>query len=94
MATISGMSQPPLQYTPSFDSDTTQSGLQRLLVSGPLHDDDLKRRSTRLSGRFGVYAALYPHGLWAPGLVLNNEMRSLTEQYLPFTEISRSLERT
>lgn len=92
VATIPGMSQ-PLQYTPSFDDDAVQSGLQQLLVSGPLRDDDLERRSTRLDEMFSLYTTFSPHGLWAPGLILTHEMRNLAEQYLPVTEIVRSFER-
>ncbi|WP_214174057.1 class I SAM-dependent methyltransferase [Geomobilimonas luticola] len=88
-----GMSHPSLPYTPSFDDAAVQSGLQQLLVPGPLRDDDLERRSIRLTGMFSLYATFSPHGLWAPGLVLTHGMRSLAEQCLPVAEIVRSLER-
>lgn len=93
VATIPAMSHSPLQYTPSFDDDAVQSELQQLLVTGPLHDDVLERRSARLSEMFSLYATFSPYGLWAPGLILTHEMRSLAEQYLPLAEILCSLER-
>ncbi len=67
--------------------------LQALLVPGALTDRDLGRRIAGLAERFRIYAAFYPHGLWAPGLVITPEMRNLTETYLPIAEIRRAFSR-
>lgn len=87
------MNRIQLRYAPSFDEYTVCSRLQRLLIFGPISDDDLERRCTRLTERFRVYAACSPHGMWAPGLILTHDMRSFAEQYLPVAEIARALER-
>jgi hypothetical protein len=91
--TIHGMSPAPIPYTPSFDDGTIGARLCHLLVPGSIGDADLAGRIDRLSERFRIYAACYPLGLWAPGLVLTHEMRALTEQYLPLAEIRCALER-
>lgn len=93
VATIPDMTSSSLSYIPSFAEETICKELDRLSVPGPLRDDDLARRSFRLAERFRLYAACSPHGMWAPGLILTHEMRSLAEQYLPLAEISCALER-
>ncbi len=67
--------------------------LLQLLVPGSIEDSDLDRRIVRLAERFQVYAANYPFGIWAPGLVVSQEMRALTELYLPLTEVRRDFHR-
>jgi len=65
----------------------------QLLVPGSIVDRDLDRRIVRLAEQFQVYAANYPFGLWSPGLVVSQEMRVLTELYLPLTEVRRAFRR-
>jgi len=45
---------------------------------------------SRLNDLFCIYADCYPFGLWDPGLVITNEMRALSELYLPMAEVSRA----
>lgn len=81
-----------LRYTPRFDPAAAERNLGALLVSGTVDDPDLERRVALLADRFRCYCACYPYGLWAPGLVITREMRSLTELYLPLAEIRRAFD--
>jgi chemotaxis methyl-accepting protein methylase len=81
------MEFPHLRYIPSLDQAVIDKRLEQLLVQGPLNDRDLNGRIVRLEERFSLYAALSPHGLWAPGLVVTPEMRRASELYLPLDEI-------
>lgn len=74
-------------YMPQFDQAAIERNLCALLVPGVLSDRNLDRRIPALAERFRIYTAYYPHGLWAPGLVVAPEMRVLTEFYLPHEEI-------
>ncbi|RQW87105.1 MAG: chemotaxis protein CheR [Geobacter sp.] len=74
-------------FHPSLSPDQTEKNLSSLLVRGQIHDSALNRDIERLDERFRSYCAYYPHGLWAPGLVITGEMRGCTEQYLPMAEI-------
>lgn len=76
-----------LSFTPTFARDEVERRLGRLLLPGSLLDLPLERRIGRLSEKFRSYAACYPLPLWAPGLVIENEMRGLTEALLPIGEI-------
>lgn len=87
------MADEPLRYTPSLDLATIAARLDALLPAGEIGDDDLARRGTLLDKRFASYAAIYPFGLWAPGLVVSREMRALTDLYLPWAEIRPALYR-
>jgi len=87
------MEFPRLSYRPTLDPDSINQSLAELLVPGPLSDGDLNSRLDRLAGRFRLYAALSPHGLWAPGLVISREMRLAAEFYLPLEEIARAIHR-
>lgn len=87
------MEQLPLSFTPAFDSCSIRQRLQRLLVPGVIVDSDLERRCERLGERFRVYASSSPHGLWAPGLVLTDEIRVMSDLYLPLTEIRPAFHR-
>ncbi len=82
-----------LFYKPCVDQTAIEHDLQALLVPGALTDRDLERRIAGLAERFRIYAAFYPHGLWAPGLAITPEMRNLTETYLPIAEIRRAFSR-
>lgn len=82
-----------LSFAPTVDGDEIQKRLELLLVPGPLLDAPLSLRIDRLARSFAGYAASYPLPLWAPGLVIDNEMRSLTEALLPMAEIRPLFER-
>lgn len=74
-------------FRPSLSPEQTEKHLATLLVRGPIVNSALNRAIERLDERFRNYSAFYPHGLWAPGLVITGEMRGCTEQYLPMSEI-------
>jgi SAM-dependent methyltransferase len=76
-----------LSFSPTLDRTETLQRLDRLLVTGSLYDGTVARRIDRLTAAFERYASCYPLPLWAPGLVLSNEMRGLTEALLPMGEI-------
>uniref|UniRef100_C6E9K3 Chemotaxis protein CheR n=1 Tax=Geobacter sp. (strain M21) TaxID=443144 RepID=C6E9K3_GEOSM len=76
-----------LSFAPTTDGVELQRRLQQLLVPGSLLDAPLAGSIDRLARSFARYAASYPLPLWAPGLVTDNEMRSLTEALLPMAEI-------
>jgi hypothetical protein len=82
-----------LSCTPTLDDELIRERLNRLLVSGALLHDDLARRIGRLSRAFRLYAASYPLPLWAPGLLLDNEMRGTTESLFPVAEAVAVFER-
>lgn len=83
----------PLTYQPAISPEAVSVALACLLDPAPLVDRDLEGRIVRLEERFRVYAATYPYGLWAPGLVITPAMRGMTELYLPLVEIRRALQR-
>ncbi len=76
-----------LSYRPVFDPAHIRKELLRILVPGRIVCEKLERRIERLEESFRVYASLYPYGIWAPGLVITNEMRGMTECFLPLSEI-------
>jgi chemotaxis methyl-accepting protein methylase len=82
-----------LCYRPTLDPEMTRQRLLDLLTSGPITDPDLERRIDRLEERFRVYLTTYPYGLWGPGLFITDEMRGMTELYLPLAEIKRIFNR-
>ena len=87
------MDKANLRFRPTLDHSEIRKLLRRLLIPGPLDDRDLESRISRLAERFRVYAACSPHGLWAPGLALTQEMRGTVEAYLPLAEIQRTFHR-
>lgn len=80
----------PLSYLPTIDDAEIRLRLEHLLLPGSLLHPALESRIERLSGEFAGYAASYPLPLWAPGLILDNEMRGLTEAQFPLAR-SRAL---
>jgi chemotaxis methyl-accepting protein methylase len=74
-------------YHPSLSAEQAKTNLSALLLRGTIQNPTLDISITRLERRFQSYCTLYPHGLWAPGLIISNEMRGNTEQYLPMAEI-------
>ncbi|KAF0221341.1 MAG: hypothetical protein FD174_479 [Geobacteraceae bacterium] len=82
-----------LFYSPALDAETVRQRLLSLLVPGCLADKDLERLIDRMEERFRVYLSSYPYGLWTPGLFITDEMRGMTELYLPLAEIRRISDR-
>lgn len=80
-------------FRPSLSPDQAKRNLSTLLARGTIQSFALDSEIKRLDERFRSYCALYPHGLWAPGLVVTAEMRGSTEQYLPMTEIRTAFSR-
>jgi chemotaxis methyl-accepting protein methylase len=74
-------------FRPCLSPDQANRNLSTLLARGTIQSSALDSAIKRLDERFRSYCALYPHGLWAPGLAVTAEMRGSTEQYLPMTEI-------
>jgi len=79
-----------LSFTPTLEREEVASRLDRLLVPGSILDAGLEHRIDRLARAFQGCAASYPLPLWAPGLVIDNEMRGLTEALFPMAQ-ARSL---
>lgn len=75
-----------LTFTPTTEEAEIRERLERLLLPGSLLDPVLERRIGRLSRAFQSYAAGYPLPLWAPGLVLTNEMRGMTQALFPLDQ--------
>ena len=84
---VCSSSNPALRFTPTCDPLTTRVHLHEILLPGVIRDRCLQRHIERLRHRFLKYASFYPYGLWAPGLIVNDEMRTLTETYLPMVEM-------
>lgn len=80
-----------LPHSPSLSIDTADLALSRLLVAGTIRDDDLQSRIARLSMSFRAYARSSPVPCWAPGLVVTDEMRRITEVYIPYEEVRGAL---
>jgi chemotaxis methyl-accepting protein methylase len=80
-------------YSANRSAEQHHNNLKELLHSGIIEDRSLNRKVAKLRDRFATYCSLYPHGLWAPGLVITNAMRAQTELYLPITEIQRAFTR-
>ena len=82
-----------LSYIPTSDAEDLQRRLELLMVPGTITDPDLERRLRRLDGLFRIYTATCPVPLWAPGLILTNEITNQAERYLPVTEIAHAFGR-
>lgn len=81
--------QPRFQATRS--PAVIKANLGTLIHGNIISNRSLDQKIGRLKERFSAYATCYPFGLWAPGLIISNEMRALTETYLPFPEIRQAL---
>ena len=77
-----------LSFIPTFENGEVERRLGRLLLPGSLLDAHLERRLARLAHAFREYAGCYPLPLWAPGLVIDNEMRGLTEALFPMAPVA------
>jgi len=76
-----------LSFTPTLEAAEAKRRLDRLLIPGSILDADLASRIDRIACAFQSYAACYPLPLWAPGLIIDNEMRGMTEALFPMSEI-------
>ncbi len=82
-----------LSYCPTIDAEELQRRLRALLVPVSIADTGLERRLACLELRYRIYAATCPVSLWAPGLILTNELVNQAERYLPVAEIARTFRR-
>ncbi|MGA7829203.1 MAG: chemotaxis protein CheR [Geobacteraceae bacterium] len=76
-----------VSFQPNLSPEQSEKNLSALLVRGAIQNSSLNRAIDRLDERFRSYCSFYSQGLWTPGLVITNEMRGSTEQYLPMIEI-------
>jgi len=82
-----------LRYKPTRNPETARHNLYTLLIPGVIRDRFLERHIEQLHNRFRCYTAYYPYGQWAPGLEVTDEMRSVTETFLPAPEIRSAFRR-
>lgn len=82
-----------LRFIPSHSPAVARKALSSLMSLGEIHDHCIDRFTDRLEQRFRTYCACYSLGLWASGLHITNEMRAVTELYLPMAEITAALRR-
>jgi chemotaxis methyl-accepting protein methylase len=80
-------------FSPSFDTALSEERLKTLLVSGNLEDPDLRRRVLRLELLYHSATLTSPVPLWAPGLRIEREWRTVTETFLPWAEIAPAFRR-
>jgi len=76
-----------LEYSPDLSGEGLAAALRQLLRSGNLMDDRLRHYCAGLDNRFRAYARYCPVPQWAPGMLLQGDVRSQHELYLPMTEI-------
>lgn len=76
-----------MTFAPDFSGKGLGEALEKLLRGGNLLDARMERHCARLDDRFRTYVDLAPVSQWAPGLLLQGDMRSLYELYLPMEEI-------
>jgi SAM-dependent methyltransferase len=86
------MTNLPLRYEADISTATIEKNISRLLHPGEIQNRPLYNITARLVEKSGIYATTYPHGLWAPGLAITNEMRAVTELYLPMAEIRKAFD--
>jgi chemotaxis methyl-accepting protein methylase len=80
-------------YYPQHSPVKTRVNLIRIIEPEVIRDNEMQRRISLLRERFHVYAHSIPFGLWAPGLAITPEMRTITEIYLPIDEIVYAFDR-
>ncbi len=76
-----------MMFFPDLSGKGLDDALSRLLRRGSLLDDRIERSCERLGDRFRTYVDRAPVPQWAPGLLLQGDMRSLHELYLPMAEL-------
>jgi chemotaxis methyl-accepting protein methylase len=86
------MKKLPRRYKPDISKEAIGKNIYRLLTPGAICNRRLAEITARLAEKFTIYADTYPHGLWAPGLAITNEMRALTELRLPLEEIRKAFD--
>ena len=79
--------------SPSLDTSVFEERLQTLLISGNLGNNDLILRAKRLELLFQAAVLTCPAPLWAPGLRIDREWRTVTETFLPWAEIAPAFRR-
>ena len=76
---------------PILPADVTAETLRRNLslyfTPGRINDERLLATIRRLDLAYRRYLALYPYGLWAPGLVVAPDMRRTTDLLLPVDQV-------
>ena len=80
-------------FLPILDTALSDEHLKSLLVSGNFEDPDLSRRVQRLEFLFHSASLTSPVPLWAPGLHIEREWRTVTETFLPWAEIAPAFRR-
>lgn len=85
------MNNPLTWFHPTLEPQAASVGLSRLTVAGVITDPELQRRQKELARYYRVYLNTCPAPAWAPGLVLTNEIRRITDTFLPFNVIKGAL---
>ena len=87
------MQQPKITYRPSLLPEVTEERLSLLMTGGSIRDETLDRHISNLDQAFRRYADRFPYGMWAPGLIITPEMRSLSEVLFPMADLERVFRR-
>lgn len=78
---------------PTLTTELVNQHLVSLVTPGPLACPVLEGKLRKLDLRYQTYLTLCPFGIWAPGLVLTQEMRAVTDSLLPLAEIRQAFAR-
>ncbi|MBI5657323.1 MAG: methyltransferase domain-containing protein [Geobacter sp.] len=78
-------------FYPTLEQQAAAVDLSRLIVAGAITDPELQRRQNDLARYYRNYLNTCPVPTWAPGLVLTNEIRRVTDTFLPFNVIKGAL---
>lgn len=78
---------PTISHFPSLSDEAAERALSLLLLEGVLHDSNLESRVARVARHFRSYVDGCPVSCWAPGLAVTDEMRRITETYIPYSEV-------
>lgn len=85
------VNNPLTWFHPTLEPQAAAIDLSRLTVAGVITDPELQRRQKDLARYYRVYLDTCPAPAWAPGLVLTNEIRRITDTFLPFNVIKGAL---
>jgi chemotaxis methyl-accepting protein methylase len=80
-------------FRPSLSLSDREEILTSLLTRGVIDDPILISCVERLKRRFVDYLFAYRYPLWAPGLVIENEMRAMTDLIFPLNKVQNVLQR-
>lgn len=83
------LSQP--LFSADFSPEALRCDLSLFFTPGPIEDAGIFDKIRRIEAAYARYLALYPYGLWSPGLVVIPEMTRLTEMLLPLGQISSAI---